>query len=441
MKKIRNRAYFALLIAAGLVLGLCIYTVRLYASGKTWAMLPADQSVFHQGALDTGVVFDRNGVVLAAASGGVFSYAQDETVRVSCLHAVGDYAGNIGTGAVSAFDYKLAGYDFINGVASLSGNGGKVRLSIDSKLNVAAYKALAGRKGAVLVSNYKTGEILCMVSTPAFDPNNPPDLSGAAYEGVYINRALGATYTPGSVFKLVTLAAAIENIPELSNMTFTCAGSVQVGGDTVHCTGVHGGQTIEQALADSCNVAFSGLSQTLGADTIADYAEQFGLLKSLSVSGIDTAAGSIQKADKGTSNLSWMGIGQYDDLVSPIAMLRFVSAIANDGVAKELGLLKNASTASTRLLKTETAEKIQDFMSYNVSYAYGTWQFPNLKICAKTGTAEVGDGTSHAWFVGFLDDEKNPLAFTVVIERGGGGLINAGPVANAVLQAAIAENS
>ncbi len=439
MKKIKNRAYFAMLIALGLVFGIAIFAFRLFADGKDWVMLRANQSVFNEGVMDTGTVTDRNGVLLASAGNGVYSYAEDETVRRSCFHAVGDYTGNIGSGAVNAYDYKLAGYDFFNGVASISGSGGKVKLSIDSELNAVAFKALNGRKGAVLVSNYKTGEIICMVSSPSFDPNNPPDLTNPSYEGVFINRALGATYTPGSIFKLITLSAAIENIPDLYTRTFTCTGSAQVGGDTVHCTGVHGQQTIEQALANSCNSAFSEISQELGPDQIYEYAEKFGFCKSLTVSGIETAAGSIEKADTGTSNLSWMGIGQYNDLISPIAMLRFVSAIANDGTAKGPVLLKGAYAGSTRLLETETAKKIQDFMSYNVAYAYGEWQFPNLKICAKTGTAEVGDGTSHAWFVGFLKDSENPLAFTVIIENGGGGLANAGPVANAVLQAAVAD--
>jgi len=439
MKKIKNRAYFSMLIALGLVLGLCIFTVRLFADGKDWVMLRANQSVFNEGVLDTGTITDRNGVVLAHAGDGVFSYAEDETVRKACFHAVGDYAGNVGTGAISAFNFKLAGYDFINGVASVTGNGGKVKLSIDSSLNAVAYKALAGRKGAVLVSNYETGEILCMVSTPSYDPSNPPDTSTPAYEGVYMNRALGATFTPGSIFKLITLTAAIENIPDLYTRTFTCAGGVQVGADFVHCTGTHGQQTIEQALANSCNSAFSEISQELGADTIYNYAEKFGFLKSLNVSGVDTAAGSVEKGEAGTSNLSWMGIGQYNDLISPIAMLRFVSAIANDGLAKEPVLLKSAHSSSERLMESDTAQKIQEMMSYNVAYAYGQGSFPNLDICAKTGTAEVGDGTSHAWFVGFLNDKDHPLAFTVIIENGGGGLGNAGPVANAVLQAAVAE--
>lgn len=88
-------------------------------------------------------------------------------------------------------------------------------------------------------------------------------------------------------------------------------------------------------------------------------------------------------------------------------------------------------------MEADTADKLKQMMSYNVVSHYGSDRFPGLNICAKTGTAELGDGTSHAWFAGFLDDEAHPYAFVVLVERGGGGLTNAGAVANAVLQAAV----
>ena len=108
MKKISRRAGFALIIAAALILGLALYSVRLFNDGDDWVMLRANQSVFKDGVLDTGMVTDRNGVVLARAGNGVFAYADDASVRIACLHAVGDYAGNFGTGALSAFDDELA---------------------------------------------------------------------------------------------------------------------------------------------------------------------------------------------------------------------------------------------------------------------------------------------------------------------------------------------
>ena len=100
-----------------------------------------------------------------------------------------------------------------------------MKLTLDADLCKTAYEALEGKKGAVVVYNYKTGAILCEVSTPSFDPGAPPadldtDETGK-YEGVYLNNVLSSTYTPGSVFKVVTTAAAIENIPDLDSRTFT----------------------------------------------------------------------------------------------------------------------------------------------------------------------------------------------------------------------------
>ena len=119
-------------------------------------------------------------------------------------------------------------------------------------------------------------------------------------------------------------------------------------------------------------------------------------------------------------------------------MLRYVSAIANDGSVVEPSLLLDTPSGSnTNLLSATTANKLRDMMNYNVSAHYGTNRFPGLNLCAKTGTAEVGDGTSHAWFTGFLLDDAHPYAFVVLVENAGGGLTNAGAVANTVLQAAV----
>lgn len=439
MKKIMYRSYLTFIIVAAIFLGVSVYLVRLFTFGDNWVMFRANQSVFNEGVLNTGTLTDRNGVLLAQASEGSFRYADDASVRESCFHVVGDYSGNVGTGALSIFDRRLAGYDMVNGTLSFTGKGKVVKLSIDSSLNSIAYKALAGRKGAVIVSNYENGEIICMVSSPSYDPNATPNLIGGSYEGIYVNRVVGATYTPGSVFKIITLASAIENIPDLDNMTFSCSGKVTVGGDTVKCTGIHGDQTIEEAFAHSCNCAFSQISQTLGTDKIVQYVREFGLYDSLNINGAITLAGNFDLTEDGSSDLSWSAIGQHTNLVSPFAMLRVVSAIANDGLVKEPTLIKGERAKETRIIDKSTANKIALMMNYNVVYEYGETLFPNLKINAKTGTAEVGNGNAHSWFVGFLNDKKHPYAFAVIIENGGGGLANAGSLVNTVLQAALKE--
>ena len=438
MKRVKRRAWSALILAAALILGLGVYTYRFAVYGRDWANFRANQSVWETGTLAMGTVTDRNGAVLADIADGKRVYSDDAETRIATLHAVGDAGGNIGTGALRVFADRLSGYNPVTGV---SGGSGTVTLSIDAELCKIAYAALAGRKGAVMVSDYTTGEILCMVSAPSYDPTVGFDESDSAYDGAYLNRCLSAAYTPGSVFKLVTLAAAIEKLPDLGDRTFTCGGSVNVDGNTVVCTAAHGEQTIEEALAHSCNVAFAQLSLELGGETLAQYAEALGLTSAPSLDGIATAAGNFDAAAAGSADLAWSGIGQSTDLVCPYALLRCVSAIANGGAVREPTLLCGERTKTTRVLSADTAEAIRSMMNYNVVSAYGEESFPGLTLCAKSGTAEVGDGTSHAWFTGFLaDDPEHPYAFVVVIEHGGGGLRSAGPVANAVLQAAVNQN-
>ena len=264
-------------------------------------------------------------------------YADSPATRQACLHVLGDMEGNIGTGVLDFFAGALAGYESLPRVGS---GEPLLTLSIDEALNRAAMEAMGDRRGAVLLSNYYTGEILCMYSSPSYDPLYGVDVSQARFDSVYLNRCLSVTYPPGSVFKLVTLAAAVEQLEDLDSRTFTCTGSRVVEGGTLNCHGTHGEQTVEEALANSCNCAFAELSLELGGETLAAYAEKLGLTGPVSVSGISTAAGSMETAPAGSLALAWTGVGQAKDMVCPAAMLRCVSAIANGGTAAELTILK-----------------------------------------------------------------------------------------------------
>ncbi|HIS44045.1 MAG TPA: penicillin-binding protein [Candidatus Scatomorpha merdigallinarum] len=427
MKKVKNRAWSSLIIALALVALLAVYLVKLADNGGAWA-------TYFNGGTPAGTIIDRNGVTLYSSDENGVSYSADATTRLACYHLIGDANGNVRTGALRQFRDMLSGYSFINGTSS----GKTLQITVDSSLNAVAYNALAGRNGAVMLMDYTTGEILCMVSTPADDPQNP---SESPADGTYINKCLSASFVPGSVFKLVTLAAAIENIPDLFERTFWCEGSSVVGGAVLNCTGSHGNQTIEQALANSCNCAFGAIALELGADTIAEYAEKLGLTQELSLDGMTVTAGSFDKAEEGSIGLAWSGIGQYNDMVVPYALVRYVAAIANGGSVYEPNLLGHGNLdRESEILSADTASRIAEMMNYNVQNAYGgQWTFPGLNVSAKTGTAEVGDGTSHAWMTGFLNDPTHPYAFVVLVENAGGGLTNAAPIVNQLLQAAIAE--
>jgi len=435
MKKVTKRSYAVIIVALLVMFGTGLYVFRLFKDGGEWASFYANDSVYYNGELNAGTITDRNGLTLVQAGGGDYRYADNALLRTANLHTVGDLSGNIGTGALSVFREELVNYSFATGTTT---HGGTVNLSIDADLNAVAYEALDGRKGAVLVYNYQTGEILCMVSSPSYDPQTGFDESDPAYEGAYINRCVSSSLVPGSIFKIVTLAAAIENIPDLFTRSFSCGGSVDIAGVTITCSGVHNSQSIDQAFANSCNCAFAEISAELGGDLITEYADKYGLTEEHDLDGVSVKAGSIESAGSDSVAAAWQGIGQYKDLVCPYSMLRLVGAIANDGLCVEPTILFGNSNGTDRLLKTDTARQLAAMMNYNVVYDYGgDATFPGLLLSAKTGTAEVGDGTDHAWFAGFIDNPGHPYAFVVLVENAGGGLRNAGAVANTVLQAAV----
>ena len=448
MKKIERRAVVCLLLAMVLGLGLCVFLGKYLLHAGDWASSAFNRHLYDtNGVLATGSVLDRDGDVLSTVENGKRTYYDNETVRKATLHAVGDLQGNIGTGALNAFADKLTGYSLLNGAFGAD-RGGSLYLTIDARYNYEAYQALNGHAGTVAVYNYKTGEVLCMVSAPSYDPLNVPgDIeTNDRYKGAYLNRFLSSTFTPGSVYKTVTLAAALEEMPDLQERTWTCTGSVQIGDETIVCSGTHGEQHIGDAFANSCNVAFAQIAQELGGDTLKKYTDKAGLTDSYSLDGLPTAKGSFSFDNISDGQLGWAGVGQYKDQVNPCALMVYMGAVANGGKAAEPYLIQKTVSAlgvpslprwtrkTGTLVSGSTAAALADMMADNVEKTYGTKRFPNMDICAKSGTAEVGEGqTPHAWFAGFLRNEDAPYAFVVLVENGGGGSSVAGTVAGRVL--------
>ena len=447
MKKIENRAVVCFLLALVLAAGMVVFLFRYLTQGGDWASSAFNRHLYNaQGQLTAGTVLDRDGDVLSSAQDGKRTYYDSETVRKATLHAVGDLQGNVGAGALNAFAGRLTGWNLFNGAFGAD-RGGELTLTIDARYNYEAYQALNGRAGTVAVYNYKTGEILCMVSAPSYDPLHVPEdiETNDRYKGAYVNRFLSSAFTPGSVYKAVTLTAALETIPGIESRTWNCAGSVQIGEETIVCSGVHGEQDIAAAFANSCNAAFASIAVELGADTLRKYTEKAGLTASYNIDGLASARGSFDWAlDDG--RLGWAGVGQDKDLVNPCALMVYMGAIAGGGKAAEpylilktrngLGLpsLPHWTRRTGALIDPATAEKLADLMAGNVEKTYGKSRFPNMDLCAKSGTAEVGEGEApHAWFAGFLRNEDAPLAFVVLVEHGGGGSAVAGGVAGRVL--------
>ena len=162
-------------------------------------------------------------MVLAKTEDGSRVYAESEDIRRALLHTVGDSSGYIGTAVQAVHRSQLVGYNPITGLARtvLSDLGNNLVLTVDANASAAAYNAFNGRNGSAFVYNYKTGEVLVKVSAPTYDPMNvPEDLNdNEEYNGVFLDHTLSSTYTPGSIFKLVTAAAAMEYLPDWDTRT------------------------------------------------------------------------------------------------------------------------------------------------------------------------------------------------------------------------------
>ncbi|MGF6375728.1 peptidoglycan glycosyltransferase [Clostridiales Family XIII bacterium PM5-7] len=440
MKKLEQRAIICLTLAAILFLGLCVFVYRFVAYGDEWATFYANQHVYSEGQLALGRIYDRNGVLLVDNNEGKAKYNDDEAIRKATVHAVGDKIGNISTAARSAYKSKIVGYNLITGTYSITGKGNDLNLTIDAEVSKAAYQALGGRDGVVGVYNYKTGDIVCMVSGPNYDPENPPEVSPDDTSGLYINKFLSANLIPGSIFKLVTSAAAIENVSGLDSWSYYCEGVSYINGEKITCTAAHGTVDFERALTVSCNCGFGELTRKIGASTMNRYVKKTGLTTSYDIDGISNRKGKFEFPSEAPLNLAWAGIGQYNDQLNPCSMMVYMGAIANGGKAAVPNFIQSALSGTDetdRMIDSATAAKLTKMMKNNVTDNYGEGNYPGLDLYAKSGTAEVYGKEPNAWFTGFIKNEDCPYAFIVCVENSGYGSSVAGPVANAVLQAIV----
>ena len=447
MKKVSGRAIFPLILAIVLLAGTVLLCVRYFVKAGEWVTFSGSPHVYTGVNLDGGVVTDRDGTLLLDSTDGR-TYSADAVTRTATMHLLGDRYGYIQAPLLGSFADDMIGFDKINGLYGAEGTEANAALTLSAAAQTAAYQALGNYHGTVGVYNYKTGEILCAVTSPSYDPDNMPDVeadTSGAYDGVYVNRFFQAAYTPGSIFKIVTLAAAIETVPEWESLTFTCEGKTIIGGQEIICEGVHGTITLKQALAHSCNVAFGELAGKVGTKALMEYAEKLGLTESFECDGIPVKAGTVDLKDADAGDLAWAGIGQYTDQVNALTFLRAMGRIAGGGTGAEPYLMakitrgeKTAYEAKTetssRALKAETAAKLTEYLRNNVATMYGDWQFGGLNVCAKSGTAEHEGETADAMFAGFCVDENCPLAFVVFVENGGSGSAVAAPIAAKVLQ-------
>ncbi len=349
--------------------------------------------------------------------------------------------------------------------------GASVETTIDADIQQAAYDALGDYTGAVVALDPSTGAILAMVSTPSYDPNvlashNTSEVN-EAYTSLIgdenepmLNRAIAQSYPPGSVFKLVVAAAALEEgytaetaipAPDVLELPNTSATISNYAGSSC-ATDSEGNTTLADAIRVSCNTAFADLGMTLGWDSIQEMADSLGFEQSIDVPL--TSAASQLPDDPNEPQTAQSSIGQFDVRSTPLQMAMVAAAIANDGVLMTPYLVDSIRSNDLQVIDTtepsvfsepfgsDTASALTDMMVSVVENGTGrNAQISGVDVAAKTGTAETGtDDPPYTWFVAFAPADDPQVAIAVLVEDGGVGATGgsvAAPIGKAVLQAAL----
>lgn len=412
-----------------------------------------------------GKILDRNGAVLArserAAEGFRRTYAQPSLATVVGYHS--PVFGN--AGVEDAFDGYLGGTVGVGLLDSLRARllhapvvGADVVLTIDARLQEVADAALGQGPGAIVVLNPKTGEVLAMASHPYFDPNTLerdwPTLRDSG-DHPLLNRATHGLYTPGSVYKTVALAGALDQAQYSPSTKFTCNDQVVVEGFPIKCDeAVQGTFDLSYAYAYSCNACFAQIGLRLGGRDLVDYSRRFGF-EAIPPIEIGAAASQVASSDPTRRLigplLASTAFGQGELLVTPLQMALVASAVANDGVVPTPHLVSRVRGSSGEALysaparpwrtavRPETARQVREMMVRGVEDGFASpAKIPGVRVAGKTGTAEVGLGRkTHAWFIGFAPADDPLVAVAVIKEHGGGGGAVATPMARKVIERAL----
>lgn len=401
------------------------------------------------------------------------TYARSYPNGNLAAHVVGYYSQQYGTmGIENTQNDTLTGskdysswQNALNSLAGISEPGNSVQLTIDSRIQRAAEQALAGRVGAIVALDPRSGAVLAWASAPTFDNTNiqaaieAANASGGADTSMY-DRATLALYTPGSTFKVLTLSSALENGLATLDTTYDSPGRMEIGGADVVSIGErgHGKISLAKAFALSSNTVFGQVADGLGAEKLVATARAFGYGQQL---GLDftTAASVMPNPEEMTEwELAWAGAGQpvgQGHTPGPQATVMqnalMAATIANNGIAMNPYVVSQILAPDGTVLKTTrghslgqavgsgTAEQVKQAMLDVVQNGTGSAAaIAGVKVAGKTGTAETNNANANSTFVGFAPYDTPTVAIAVVIEQNAKGEESAAAVGGQVLRAALA---
>jgi len=460
-RSIRRLFYFFVALFVGLILMLTY--VQVWAAPSLKVNAANTRAVEEEMKIERGLILSADGVELARNRQEGQYYLREYPLGSLTSPWLGYNSLRYGRAGIErVYNEELTGQTGLLGVTGswsqiLGQNkrGADLKLTIQMKVQQAAAKALGDRKGAVVALDPRTGAILAMVSYPGYDPNEIDsqwkDII-ADPDRPLINRAVSGLYPPGSVFKIIVASAGLQTGTVTPETEFVDTGSVTLGGYEVNNFGdkVYGKHTFTKAFASSINTTFAKLGVDLGADTLASYAADFGFGESFPwrLGGAKSVFPDPAKMD--TAHVAQASIGQGAVLSTPLLMALAASAVANEGeimkpyivdqVLSYNGALVDKTSPGVWLkpITPGTAATMRDLMIEVVNSGTGTAAaLKGVQVAGKTGTAEVANNTSHAWFAGFAPAEDPKVVVVVLVENSGSGGSVAAPIAKQVIAAAL----
>ena len=367
------------------------------------------------------------------------------------------------TGLESSYNSNLMTSDLSlptlirNDLFGIRSPGDNVITTLDSSLQFNCFNALGDRPGSVLVMDVKTGAILAMVSRPTFNANTVVEDWDALTDpdndtGALMNRTLQGLYPPGSTFKIVTAIEYMrENPATYRNYHYTCTGSYTLNGVTVKCgdgTG-HGEVDMEHAMAFSCNAAFIDMGLTLDKAAYAELARELGFGKLLFKDLPSRISQFELNEESDDFELMQTAFGQGKTLETPLQNLLITEMIANHGTMMKPYLVSRVENAEGRVLSKTEPEALGTVLTeeqcaylnecLKAVVTYGTTPqaaSPYAVVAGKSGSAQYESGSfesMHAWFTAYAPAEDPQIAVVVMLEKGGSGSIDAGPVISEIV--------
>lgn len=374
---------------------------------------------------------------------------------VLCTHLLGytDSEGATGLcGLEKAFDSLLTGLEPITVQYSADGVGrlmagfpivverGEteswgINLTLDRRIQMITETACQDMDaGAVVILDVQTGQIKAMVSRPGYDPESLEQYLNSD-QGEFVNRAL-ADYSPGSVFKTVVTACAIEQ--GLTDFIYCCEGSYDAGGVVFSCLkkAGHGELTLTEAFCKSCNPYFIALANECGSDAVLEMANRLGLTDSISLAaGVGTKGGTLPQGSLTPAAFANAAIGQGDVSTSVLQLTRLMATIANGGISTDPMVVQSTTTrggvtkryesgSDRRVLSQSTADQLQTLLMLAVEEGTGAAAAAGgVSVAGKTGSAEVGEDRVDGLFAGYFPVQNPQYAICVLVENGrtGGG--------------------